>query len=265
MFLALNMVAVTSAQKGNSSTLFAEAFATIPPEVLPVVAERFASELLSREANPAVQITDAQYEKIAVNVMEKVNERCEETDNGSARAGFAIASFMMASGGTSETLMNSLVDTLKNDDAKELAKSEWLPSALGLDGREKSFDALVASADANYRPDLAQILVISGPEYGTAVVADLGGKNTEQDMFAQAMTPIVDAVENLFGNQAVRAGNDKPGGGGEAGGAVNGAAIEAGEVGGSSSGEKKDTRPNPTNPDPENTGKSPVPYVGQTF
>lgn len=254
LYLSLNMVAVSSAEKGNSATLLAEVFATVPPESLTVLSERFAVDLLSRTANQKTVVSDAQYEAIASNVVEKVRVRCEETDNCSVRVTLAILMFVRASGGTSETLVEHLIEMIKDEEAKELARNEWIPSALGGEGRESNYDSLLASADAGRRPDPQAVLVIAGPLYGAAVIGDLNGKNTEADMFSHTKTPILDAVENAFGQQAARAGDEKIGGASAAGGAINGAAIETGGIGGGGT----DTRPTPQNPDPQETGNTPI-------
>lgn len=254
LFLTLNMTAVSSAEKGNSATLLAEVFATVPPESLTVLSERFAVDLLSRTADSNTVVSDAQYEKIALNTLEKISERCEETDNGSARVTLAILMFVRAYGGTSETLVEHLTETFKHEDAKDLARNVWIPEALGSEGNESTYESLLASADAGRRPDLQAVLVIAGPQYATSVWADLTGKNTESDMFSRTKTPVLDAVVNVFGDQASRLGKEKLGAAGAAGGIITGAAIESGGLDGGG-----DTRPTPENPDPQNTGRSPIP------
>lgn len=260
LFLSANLAAVSSAEKGNSATLLAETFATVPPESLAAISEVFSDKLLNRMEGSNAAFNDAQYEKIAVETISAVSERCEETDNGTARTTFAILMFLRASPGTAETLENSLVNVFKNDDSKEVAR-ECLEAALGKNGREQTYEPLLAAADAGRRPDQQAVLVIAGLQYSTAVIADLNGKNTERDMFSQTQTPVLDAVENVFGQQGVRIGNDKPGAAGANGGAVHGGVIEAGGIGGGD-----DMRPNPENPDPKGTGNTPIrPYPFQTY
>ena len=179
--------------------LLAEVFATVPPEALTVINERFAQDLLNREANPNVTYTDEQYTKIAVETMKAINERTEETDNGSTRSTFAILTFLRASNMTGEPLeklQDALVDTLKHDDAKDLAKDEWIPAALGKDGREAGYEPILASADAGRRPDFAFTLVIAGPQYLESILEDVVGKNTDQMSFIRTRSPVLDAVEN---------------------------------------------------------------------
>ena len=200
-FLNINHAAMTEAKKGNATALLAEVFATVSPEALTVINERFAADLVNRAANPNVTYTDEQYAGLAVEAMRKINERTEETDNGSARSAFAILMFIRASNGTPADLADKLIETLKNEDARELAKKEWIPSALGKDGREQNYESLLASADAGYRPDFNQVLVIAGPQQLDAILADLAGKNTDRVSFSQTRTPVLDATENLLTHQ----------------------------------------------------------------
>ena len=203
-YLNVNHAALTAAQQGNTPVLLAEVFATVPPEALTVINERFAVDLMSRTANPNVTYTDEQYTKLAVDTMNTINERTEETDNGSTRSAFAILMFLRAAGGTPEfreQLEEKLIDTLKHDDAKELAKDEWIPAALGKDGREAGYEPILASADAGRRPDFAYVLVIAGPQYLESILEDISGKNTDQYAFMRTRTPVLDAVENPLVHQ----------------------------------------------------------------
>ena len=215
-FLNINHMALKSAQKGNTTELLAEVFATVPPEALTVINERFASDLVNRAANPNVTYTDEQYAKLAVDVMNAINARTEETDNASTRSAFAILMFLRGSNETGDALdklQEQLIGTLKHDDAKELAKDEWIPAALGKDGREQGYEPILASADAGSRPDYAQVLLIAGPQYLDAILEDLSGKNTDGHSYIRTRTPVLDAV----GNQLIRMApvlHDEPFGGG---------------------------------------------------
>lgn len=203
-FLNANSAALKSAQKGNTADLLAEVFATVPPEALTVINERFASDLFNRAADPKVTYTDERYAEICTNLMAKVNGRTEETDNASVRSAFAILMFLRGSNETGdalEKLQGQLVDTLKNDDAKELARDEWIPAALGKDGREKSYEPMLASADAGRRPDFAQVFSIAGPQYLDALLADLNGMNTDPYSFPRTRTPMLDAAGNPLVHQ----------------------------------------------------------------
>ena len=214
LFLNVDHAALTSAQKGNLMTLIAEVFATVPPESLTVINERFASDLLNRAANPEVTYTDEQFTKIALDIMTKVNERTEATDNGSTRSAFAILMLVRASNGSPADLADKLVDTLKNEEAKELARNEWIPAALGKDGRELGYEPILASADAGRRPDFQQVLAVAGPQYLDGILEDALGKNTDKMSFTRTRTPVYDALVNPLGHM-VPTLHDEPFAGGE--------------------------------------------------
>lgn len=200
-FLNANHAAMTVAQKDNAATLLAEVFAGVSPEALTLVNERFASDLLNREADPNVSVTDEQYARMAIESQKKINARTASLDNASARSAFAILMFLRASNGTPTNLCDRLVATLNDGDAMELARTEWIPPALGRDGREMSYEPLLAAADAGRRPDFAQVLVIAGPQHLDAILADIVGKNTDQMSFMRTRTPVLDAVQNPFVEQ----------------------------------------------------------------
>ncbi|MGN0833220.1 MAG: hypothetical protein ACI4RD_06190 [Kiritimatiellia bacterium] len=200
-YLNLNHAAVKVAKKGNAMALLAEVFATVPPESLTVISERFASDLLNRAADPAVTYSDAQFTNIAVRVMQVVNERLAETDDASVRSAFAVIMLVRASNGTPADLADRLVDTLADKGARELARSEWIPEALGKAGREANYEPILASADAGRRPDLDFVLVIAGPQHLDAVLADLVGRNTDSLAGMSARTPVLDAVQSTLISQ----------------------------------------------------------------
>lgn len=198
-YLSLNHEALREAKKGKKggiSALLAEVFATVPPEALTVVNERFAVDLMNRAGDRNIVFTDEQYTKIALNLMKIVNDRVEETDNGSTRAAFAILMLVRASNGTPEDLADKLIETLKHEDARELAKAEWIPSALGKDERKLGYEPILASADAGRRPDFQYVLVIAGPQFHISILEDIVGKNTDEKSFIRTRTPVLDAVEN---------------------------------------------------------------------
>ena len=208
LFLNANSAAMRAADEGNLKTLVAEVFATVPPESLTVIAERFAIDLFNRDAGGAGKYTDEQFTKIATDTMKVVNQRTAETDNGSARSAFAIIMFVRASNGSIPELSDALIDTMEHDDAKDMARKEWIPSALGKDGRTQGYEPLLASADAGRRPDPDFVLVIAGPQHLESVLGDLTGKNTDVLALSGTQTPILDAVDNkLIQQNAVLGSN----------------------------------------------------------
>lgn len=208
-FLNANTEALRAAEKGNLATLVAEVFATVPAESLPTLSEQFAKNLFGRD-DPSM--SDAQFAEIATKTMTVVIERCEQTDNGSPREAMAEMMFVRAGNFQTEeatgAFVEKMIDMLPHEDARELAKDEWFPAALGTDGREQSYDSVLASADAGRRPDSEFVLVIAGPQYHDSVLGDVFGKNNDPTALSQTRTPILEAVENpLIQQQPVLGGN----------------------------------------------------------
>lgn len=207
--LNLNHAALKAVKgSGNVAALLAEVFATVPPEALTVINERFASDLFNRATDPKVTYTDAQFTDIALKLMETVNKRTAETDNASTRSAFAILMLLRASNGTPADLEDKLIATLPNADARELAKSEWIPSALGKDGRELGYEPILASADAGRRPDFDFVLVIAGPQLLDSLLQDIGGKNVDGLSFMRTRSPVLDAALNPLEQQIPTLGGD---------------------------------------------------------
>lgn len=207
--LNLNHAALKAVKgSGNVAALLAEVFATVPPEALTVINERFASDLFNRATDPKVTYTDAQFTDIALKIMETVNKRTAETDNASTRSAFAILMLLRASNGTPADLEDKLIATLPHADARELAKSEWIPSALGKDGRELGYEPILASADAGRRPDFDFVLVIAGPQLLDSLLQDIGGKNVDGLSFMRTRSPVLDAVQNPLEQQIPTLGGD---------------------------------------------------------
>ena len=219
-FLDCNRAAIGVAT-GNVPAMTAEMFATVPPESLTVMVEQLSADIFNRSADPKVTISDAEFTQIATEIMNAVNERCEETDNGSPRSALAIVLFLKASNGSPADLADKLIDTMKHEDARSMARSEWIPAAVPKDvNQQPSFEPILASADAGLRPDVEATLVLTaGAMFHDAVLSDMTGKNGERDAFAHVRTPILDAIENVWQYQTPNFGGDRPGSAGQAGGA----------------------------------------------
>ena len=99
-FLNVNRAALKGAAKGNLSTLLAEVFATVPPDALTVVSERFASDLLSRSNDPSKKYTNDEYIHIATNVLRRIEDRTAGSDDAGVRDVLAVSMLARASEGT---------------------------------------------------------------------------------------------------------------------------------------------------------------------
>lgn len=161
LFYAANSAAVKSAAKGNLANVLAEVFATVPPEYLTDINERFAKELFSRTANPSRTFTDEAYEALAKKTMETVNARCAKAENAGVRETFAILMFLHASNGTPANLAETLVATLPDEKDRARALNEWIKPAMG-DGQEQTYDPMLGVAQAGEEPDHAVVTTLTG-------------------------------------------------------------------------------------------------------
>ena len=177
-FLNVNRAALKGAKSGNLDTLVAEVFATVPAEYLPIISESFASDLFKRDADPTVKYSDAEYIKIASNLMVKVNARMSNVDGGAARSAFAIvmmtkASNMPGSPTDSASTMGALVDSLVGTlptGVQDSVKNDWIPPALSGD-----FEPILGgTGSSGTTPPPTAVVAIAGPQMLEALLGDLG-------------------------------------------------------------------------------------------
>lgn len=171
-FLSVNRAALKGAAKGNVSVLLAEVFATVPPEDLTVINERFASELFNRAADPSVSYTDDQFVDIAQTVMQSVTNRTAMTDGAAVRNVFAVIMLVRASNGTPPDLAAKLVAGLPADTQK-VALEEWIPSAMG---ENRNYDPMLGAANAGTQPNSSLVLQIAGSQTLDAMLSDLNAE-----------------------------------------------------------------------------------------
>lgn len=179
-YLDANRAAMKGAKPRNLRNLLAETFATVPPEALTVINERFASELFNRAADPAQTFTDDQFKKIATGAMKVIKERNLGNEAAGVRNTFAILMFLRASNGTPEDLRQTLLALLPDDETRTLAKMEWIPAAMG-EGQDKTYDPMLAAADSGKQPNEILVQRISGPTNLQALLADLGNFTVDND------------------------------------------------------------------------------------
>lgn len=192
MFLNVDSAALRSAKEGNLSALVAEVFATASVETLPILSERFAEDLFNRDS---AQISDAQFVKIAEATMSVVNSRTENVDSGDVRSTFAALMFIRASNSSADEIFNPIAAMLP-EKSREVATKEWLPEALGKDGKEQSYDPLFAVANGGIVPEIVRTLEIAGPQFQGVLLTDLTGFNTEPFAKASERAPVTDAIFN---------------------------------------------------------------------
>jgi hypothetical protein len=193
-FLDVDTAALKGAKEGNLTTLLAEVFATVPPNSLTVINERFAADMFNRKADPSKTYTDEQYTAIAKNVLGKVQDRTATADNAGVRDTFAILMLVRASEGSPADLRDTLVNELRDPATKELAQNEWISPALG-QGQEKTYDPMLGAADAGDQPDLSIALTVPSTLALDALAGDLatsGSLGDTSSSLTEKISPILD-------------------------------------------------------------------------
>ena len=180
-FLDVDTAALKGAKEGNLPTLVAEVFATVPPNSLTVINERFAADLFNRAADPSKTYSDERYTEIAKDMLAKVQDRTATADNAGVRDTFAILMLIRASNGTPADLRDTLVDSLRDPATKELAQNEWISPALGI-GQEKTYDPMLGASAAGDQPNLD----VAGDLAGTGSLGD------ESATLASHISPLFD-------------------------------------------------------------------------
>jgi hypothetical protein len=197
-FLDVNTAALRGAKGGNLTALVAEVFATVPPNALTVINERFAADMFNRSSDPSKVYTDAQYTAIAKAVMEKVQDRNASADNAGVRNTFAMLMLIRASNGTPADLRDQLVDGLRDPATKDLAQNEWLSPALGV-GQEKTYDPMLGAADAGEQPSLDIALVVPTTLSLAALVADMVSNVDIADQSSSFVALLAPLFDDPFG------------------------------------------------------------------
>lgn len=188
-YLAANSAALKNAKKDNVPALLAETYATVPPEALTVINERFASDLFNRAADPSKPVSDEQFTKIATDTMKTIQDRNASADNAGVRDTFAILMFLRASNGTPADLSEKLVANLPDEKTQEYAKNEWIPPAMSAD---KNYEPMLGASDAGEAPDAARVLELASDMTTTALLSDLSSKDNEfaGALFTQGLTGV---------------------------------------------------------------------------
>jgi len=184
-YLDANKAAVKGASAENKKAMLAEVFATVPPEALTLINEDFAESLVNRAADPSKTYTDEKYTEIAKDLLSAVQDRTKTVDNAGVRNTFAILMLIRASNGTPADLRNVLVEQL-DPATREVARNDWIPPALG-EGQEKTYEPMLGASDAGVQPNRVDVIALSTPQTGLALLADLAGTSDGTDFTAAAI------------------------------------------------------------------------------
>ena len=208
-FLDVDTAALKGAKEGNLTTLLAEVFATVPPNSLTVINERFAADMFNRKADPSKTYTDEQYTAISKAVLDKVQDRTATADNAGVRDTFAILMLIRASEGSPADLRDQLVNELRDPATKELAQNEWISPALG-QGQEKTYDPMLGASDAGDQPDLSLALTVPTTLALEALAGDLATSgslgDTSSSLTAQLSPIFGDPVDPILSSELTGSG-----------------------------------------------------------
>ena len=111
-FLAANRAAVAGAGPADRADVLAEVYATVPPEVLPVINEEFSKNEFARP--DTMDIDD--FTNIVAQAMTKIAQRCSSAESGSVRSAFAGVMLINASGlvnGATSAELSAAIDAAK--------------------------------------------------------------------------------------------------------------------------------------------------------
>ena len=179
-YVKANCAALKGAAKWNMLTLLAETFATVKVEDLTLLNERYAADVFNRAADPKHTYMDEQFVTIASNAMVKIRKRLEGSDAAGVRDAFAVLMFVRASNGTLSDLKDILVEGMADEEAKKLAKEEWLPEALA-EGELKSYEPMLGYADAGKMPDPVVAMRVLNTQQFEAMISDLAATMIGRD------------------------------------------------------------------------------------
>lgn len=180
-YYEINKAALVAAKRGNMTALLAETYATVSPEALTIINEKFASDLFNRASNPARVFTDEEYSKIAKEKLAAIAERLKTAENGSVRTAFAALMFIRASNGTPASLRNDLINQLPTAEARQMAANEWFPGALA-DGQDKTYEPMLGASDAGETPNFHAVIQFVGVEDArVALLSDLSSASSSMN------------------------------------------------------------------------------------
>jgi len=184
-FYAVNSEALKSASKkkdgsgkSNVPKVLAEVFATVPPEYLTVINERFAADFFNRGLSENRVYSDADFVARVKNAMTEIIARCDKAENGAVRETFAICMFVRGSNGAPANLKDVLLAMLTDASSRAVAAEEWIPQALGI-GQTASYDSMLGNAGAGEEPDRTVMLGIPGvSSVMVGLLGDLQAENS---------------------------------------------------------------------------------------
>lgn len=168
---AVNRDAVRGAPDAERKAVIAEVFATAPFDALPMITDRFAEELFSRKAAGFGENDDSFLEFTSATLM-RIRNRLSTVPYEKlpgTRSAFAVICFLKASGGKPEDLKTSLLFYVMTG-TQEITRKEWIPAALGEDGKPPSYQPMLEAGYKGEEPPHQNLHPMSPVELGNLQV-----------------------------------------------------------------------------------------------
>lgn len=169
---AVNRDAVKAASEKERKAVIAEVFATAPMDALPMITDRFASELFNRKAGGFSEKDDSFVEFASATLMRIRNRLFSGVPTEQypgARSVFAVICFLKASEGKPEDLRQSFLFYVLSG-SQELARKVWIPAALGEDGKAPSYQPILEAGYKGEEPAHANVHAMAPIELGNLQV-----------------------------------------------------------------------------------------------
>ena len=154
LFLSVNEAALKAHGEGNLAALLGATFATVPPESLTVLNERFAETLFNRNADPANPMSASEYIAVAKDAMDTIADATSKTDDSAVRTTMAALMFINGAGDMPQDSSSELRETLLEsvDESVRDNAQEWIRAALGENENgektgQKSYDSILGASD----------------------------------------------------------------------------------------------------------------------
>ena len=159
---AVNRDAVRAAPAAERKAVIAEVFATAPMDALPMITDRFAAELFTRKAAGFSEKDDSFTEFAAATLMRvRTRMRSLSVDElPGARTTFAVIMVLKASEGKPADLRESVLFYIPTG-SYEIARKEWIPAALGEDGKPVSYQPILEAGYKGEEPAHVNELVMA--------------------------------------------------------------------------------------------------------
>lgn len=144
----LNRDFIKSAPAVDRRRVLAEVYATVPEYALPALTDGLSSKVFNR-ASMGFRKDDDSFQSFALSAMLGIYRRCRSDNrqviSNQRRIAFAVVMFLKASEGIPEDLLDQLIAFVP-DTVRDMARDEWIPKAMGEDGKKPTYEPMLVAA-----------------------------------------------------------------------------------------------------------------------